>query len=211
MDITFNCDKCGQQLVIDAAGAGVTIDCPGCGKPVYVPSPASQNPSDQPTRVEVKSATSKAPPVSTPKASSSGQRRTSGSLILVSKYKALRAIANFCQFVAVPVAILHVLVAFLVFRFYASLSGPLAFIQAGFIVVVGVFSMVALFGAAESIKVFIDIEENTRAVRQMMEYEFRGKYQTPSPTTEALRVSAERPNQSPQSSSQVRFGGTPLG
>jgi hypothetical protein len=39
MDITFNCDKCGQQLVIDAAGAGVTVDCPNCGQELTVPSP----------------------------------------------------------------------------------------------------------------------------------------------------------------------------
>jgi hypothetical protein len=40
-------------LVVDQAGAGITIDCPGCGKPVYVPSTASQS---SPIRVELKSA-----------------------------------------------------------------------------------------------------------------------------------------------------------
>src|ERR1043165_3091194 len=38
MDITFECDKCGQSLVVEEAGAGMTTDCPECGKPVYVPS-----------------------------------------------------------------------------------------------------------------------------------------------------------------------------
>ena len=55
MDISFDCDKCGKHLLVDEAGAGITITCPGCGKPVYVPSPSSQNQAATPTRVEVKS------------------------------------------------------------------------------------------------------------------------------------------------------------
>jgi DNA-directed RNA polymerase subunit RPC12/RpoP len=39
MDITFNCDKCGQQIAIDEAGAGLATDCPKCGQPITVPSP----------------------------------------------------------------------------------------------------------------------------------------------------------------------------
>ncbi len=37
MDITFNCDKCGQSLTIDEAGAGQLVDCPKCGIPLEVP------------------------------------------------------------------------------------------------------------------------------------------------------------------------------
>ena len=37
MDITFNCDKCGQSLTIDEAGAGQLVDCPKCGTPLEVP------------------------------------------------------------------------------------------------------------------------------------------------------------------------------
>ena len=37
MEITFNCDKCGQSLEIDEAGAGQLVDCPKCGTPVEVP------------------------------------------------------------------------------------------------------------------------------------------------------------------------------
>src|ERR1017187_2741557 len=108
MDISFDCEKCGKHLVIDEAGAGITIDCPECGKPIYIPSPASHKPSDPPTRVEVKSAIPKAQPVSTPKASSSrGERRTDWPLPpLVTKYGTLRTIANFCQFMAVPTVII---------------------------------------------------------------------------------------------------------
>jgi hypothetical protein len=51
MDITFTC-KCGQEIVIDEAGAGITVDCPGCGKPVYVPSKQPPKAKDTPVRVE---------------------------------------------------------------------------------------------------------------------------------------------------------------
>lgn len=37
-DILFNCRACHQQLVVDVSGAGLTIPCPGCAKPVKVPS-----------------------------------------------------------------------------------------------------------------------------------------------------------------------------
>ncbi len=41
MDITFLCGNCHQPLSIDEGGAGMTIDCPNCAKPVYVPSQPS--------------------------------------------------------------------------------------------------------------------------------------------------------------------------
>jgi len=37
MDITFNCDKCGQSLAVDEVGAGQLVDCPKCGESVAVP------------------------------------------------------------------------------------------------------------------------------------------------------------------------------
>jgi pilus assembly protein CpaB len=37
MDISFHCDKCGQSIVIDAAGAGQLVDCPKCKTPLEVP------------------------------------------------------------------------------------------------------------------------------------------------------------------------------
>lgn len=55
IDISFDCGTCGKHLVVDEAGTGITIDCPGCGKPVYVLSPALPNQSGPPTRVEIKS------------------------------------------------------------------------------------------------------------------------------------------------------------
>src|ERR1017187_3414387 len=187
MDISFDCGNCGKHLVVDEAGAGNTIECPGCLKPVYVPSPSSQNQSAPPTRVEVKSATPKAAPDSAPKASSSSSERRTGwsPPSLVVKYTTLRTIANVCQFMAVPVAILHVLLAFLVYNLLAPLLvppyGPFAIIPAVAAVVAGVIAMVSMFAGAESIRVFIDIEENTRATRQMMEYELQYKYGTAAP------------------------------
>jgi transcription elongation factor Elf1 len=38
MDITFNCDRCGQSLTIDEAGAGLVLQCPSCGKEITIPS-----------------------------------------------------------------------------------------------------------------------------------------------------------------------------
>ena len=37
MDITFNCDRCGQQLTIDETGAGQLVDCPKCSNNLLVP------------------------------------------------------------------------------------------------------------------------------------------------------------------------------
>jgi DNA-directed RNA polymerase subunit RPC12/RpoP len=44
MDIHFDCSHCGQALEVDDAGAGITIDCPQCGKPVYIPTETKQSP-----------------------------------------------------------------------------------------------------------------------------------------------------------------------
>jgi len=37
MDIKFNCDNCGQDIVIDETGAGNIVDCPKCKTSVMVP------------------------------------------------------------------------------------------------------------------------------------------------------------------------------
>jgi hypothetical protein len=37
MDITFACESCGQSMVIDEAGAGLTVQCPHCGQSLTVP------------------------------------------------------------------------------------------------------------------------------------------------------------------------------
>ncbi len=38
MDITFECEKCGQSLVVDEAGAGLSIECPTCAANLIVPA-----------------------------------------------------------------------------------------------------------------------------------------------------------------------------
>jgi len=40
MDISFYCFKCGQHILIDEAGAGLTVQCPNCSQGVVVPAPA---------------------------------------------------------------------------------------------------------------------------------------------------------------------------
>jgi transcription elongation factor Elf1 len=36
-DIVFACSSCGTSFVVDAAAAGMTLDCQNCGKPTTVP------------------------------------------------------------------------------------------------------------------------------------------------------------------------------
>jgi transcription elongation factor Elf1 len=36
-DIVFTCNNCAASLVVDAAAAGVTLNCQKCGKPTTVP------------------------------------------------------------------------------------------------------------------------------------------------------------------------------
>lgn len=38
MDITFSCTSCGTHIVIDAAGAGMSVQCPKCGQSLTVPT-----------------------------------------------------------------------------------------------------------------------------------------------------------------------------
>ena len=38
MDITFNCPKCDQELVVDDSYAGEQIECPECSSQIIVPS-----------------------------------------------------------------------------------------------------------------------------------------------------------------------------
>jgi DNA-directed RNA polymerase subunit RPC12/RpoP len=38
MDITFNCPKCGQSMVINETGVGSLINCPHCSEAIEVPS-----------------------------------------------------------------------------------------------------------------------------------------------------------------------------
>src|ERR1039458_251451 len=37
MDITFNCDKCGQDIEVDEAGAEMSVPCPTCGANITIP------------------------------------------------------------------------------------------------------------------------------------------------------------------------------
>jgi SPP1 gp7 family putative phage head morphogenesis protein len=38
MDIKFKCTSCGTHIVIDEAGAGMTVPCPTCGASLIVPA-----------------------------------------------------------------------------------------------------------------------------------------------------------------------------
>ena len=45
-DIVFDCPHCGKNLVIDYRGAGLRINCSGCGEQILVPIPDGMNLSD---------------------------------------------------------------------------------------------------------------------------------------------------------------------
>jgi DNA-directed RNA polymerase subunit RPC12/RpoP len=40
MDIEFKCPSCGQDLSVDAAGAGSEIECPACKETITIPADA---------------------------------------------------------------------------------------------------------------------------------------------------------------------------
>jgi DNA-directed RNA polymerase subunit M/transcription elongation factor TFIIS len=39
-DIVFDCNHCSVALVVDAAAAGLAVNCQNCHKPIRVPQPA---------------------------------------------------------------------------------------------------------------------------------------------------------------------------
>ena len=41
-DIQFNCPKCGNNLIVDAAGVGMSVPCPECNEPLVIPGPEEQ-------------------------------------------------------------------------------------------------------------------------------------------------------------------------
>ena len=42
MDVIFQCPHCEQELSVDAAGAGTSIDCPSCSQRIVIPQPPPQ-------------------------------------------------------------------------------------------------------------------------------------------------------------------------
>jgi hypothetical protein len=63
MDVFFNCPACGQHLVIDEAGVGLTIPCPKCAKDLTVPA---RKPAETPENEKERTVALKwTPPTST--------------------------------------------------------------------------------------------------------------------------------------------------
>lgn len=38
-DLTFNCDHCNWEIIMDKRGAGLIVQCPGCSELIEVPQP----------------------------------------------------------------------------------------------------------------------------------------------------------------------------
>ena len=53
MDIGFVCEKCSQQLEVDASAAGSEIECPSCGHSLVVPDPDPTNIHLAPTAAQL--------------------------------------------------------------------------------------------------------------------------------------------------------------
>jgi DNA-directed RNA polymerase subunit M/transcription elongation factor TFIIS len=50
-DIVFACAHCSTSFVVDAAAAGMTLDCQKCGKPTTVPSSSVESCSEQSAKI----------------------------------------------------------------------------------------------------------------------------------------------------------------
>jgi len=50
-DIVFTCAKCSASFVVDAAAAGMTLDCQKCGQPTTVPNPALESAADNSIKI----------------------------------------------------------------------------------------------------------------------------------------------------------------
>jgi transcription elongation factor Elf1 len=50
-DIVFACDHCGTSLVVDAAAAGLSVNCQNCDKPIRVPAAPSENAAENAVRI----------------------------------------------------------------------------------------------------------------------------------------------------------------
>jgi predicted Zn finger-like uncharacterized protein len=50
-DIVFACSHCSTSFVVDAAAAGMTVDCQECGKPTTVPNTTLAAAADNAVRI----------------------------------------------------------------------------------------------------------------------------------------------------------------
>jgi TolA-binding protein len=50
-DIVFACGHCSTSFVVDAAAAGLTLDCQNCGKPTTVPNVALETAAENAVKI----------------------------------------------------------------------------------------------------------------------------------------------------------------
>ena len=50
-DIVFACSHCATSFVVDAAAAGMTLDCQECGKPTTVPKATVETTAENAARI----------------------------------------------------------------------------------------------------------------------------------------------------------------
>ena len=50
-DIVFACSHCSTSLVVDAAAAGLAVNCQNCGKPIRVPTASIEKAAENAVRI----------------------------------------------------------------------------------------------------------------------------------------------------------------
>jgi DNA-directed RNA polymerase subunit RPC12/RpoP len=150
MDISFRCNKCGQNIVIDAASAGQLVDCPKCRTPLEVPYK-----------------------------SKSLDKRVISPAKMRERYIALRWISASLKVAAVLCIVVGIaggvacVVGGELSRYGTSADNTehavVSLMALVGCLLVGGLCALLLWAAGDLIMVFIDIEENTRALRELME------------------------------------------
>jgi DNA-directed RNA polymerase subunit RPC12/RpoP len=73
MDVIFKCKLCGQELEVDASGAGTEIECPSCRGKIVIPEAEAQ-PEAPPQEAAQPEAPSPGPRIVDPMASSAARK-----------------------------------------------------------------------------------------------------------------------------------------
>jgi uncharacterized Zn finger protein (UPF0148 family) len=143
------CPKCGSLITVIRT-PGEIVTCPSCGALIK-------------TRQETES---------TPARPENGKPRVekyvSRPYIPPKKYAALRTIETVFRFFGWLAVVVALGLGFLLF-IWIRVLGPLAFVLAITVLFAGAFTLLVCLAIAESIIVTVDIEENTRGTKYLLE------------------------------------------
>jgi|SRR6516162_3869201 hypothetical protein len=161
MSISATCPTCGQKGEVPESVQGLRVKCPTCGQPFKVPPAAS---TGQAADVTPPSASAEAPP---PRPASSGEQLRSEEPAPATsiipprpplKYPALRAIAAVNEALGLFALVAGLAGMLLLFFGSTELNKNLFISLFGWTVL----APLGFFASAQILRVFLDIEENTR-------------------------------------------------